>query len=342
MCDEEKVRESGIVALPAGNPVGNTLSMRPTGTVTFVFTDIEGSTVLWEHEPEAMRCAFARQEAIVREAMAAHGGYVYKMIGDAFQVAFSTASAALAAASAAQRALHAEPWGLIDIVKVRMALHTGVTEERGGDYVGPDLNRIARLLAVGHGGQVLLSQATADLVRDHLPEGVALRDLGEHSLKDLIRPERIYQVIAQGLSDDYPPLKTVHARPHYLPLPATPFVGREAELARIEALLQDPRCRLISLVGPGGSGKTRLAIEAAAQTVDPRSPPAFPDGAYFVDLVSASSTEAAISAIADRPLPWARRRLNCSDTWLARTSCWSWTTSSTCSRIIRSPSGCST
>jgi predicted ATPase/class 3 adenylate cyclase/DNA-binding CsgD family transcriptional regulator len=293
MDQERDHGESGIAASTSGSPAKNVLPASPTGTVTFLFTDIEGSTSLWEHDPEAMQRAFSRQEAIVREAMAAHGGFVYKMIGDAFQVAFATASAGLAAALSAQRALHVEPWGPIGVLKVRMALHTGVTEERGDDYVGPDLNRIARLLGAGHGGQVLLSQATADLVRDHLAEGVSLRDLGEHVLRGLVRPERIYQVVAPGLPEDYPPLKTVDARPRNLPAPATPFVGREAELAQIEALLQGGQCRLISLVGLGGSGKTRLAIQAAAQSQ------AFPHGVYFAGLAATSTPEGTVAAIAD-------------------------------------------
>ena len=153
---------------------------RPTGTVTFLFTDIEGSTRLWEQQHDLMQAAFSRQEAILREAIAAHGGYAYKMIGDAFQAAFQTAPDALQATLAAQRALAAEPWGAIGVVRVRMALHTGVVEERGDDYVGPLLNRVARLLSTGYGGQILLTATTRELVRDTLPPDVSLRDLGEH------------------------------------------------------------------------------------------------------------------------------------------------------------------
>ncbi|UCC63874.1 MAG: hypothetical protein JSV36_02100 [Anaerolineae bacterium] len=299
MYEEQDDEQPDITVSPSGHPAGNTPLTLPTGTVTFLFTDIESSTSLWERDPQAMQRAFSRQEAIVRATMNAHGGYIYKMIGDAFQVAFSTASAALAAALAAQCALHTEKWGPIGTLKVRVALHTGVTEERGDDYVGPDLNRIGRLLGAGHGGQVLLSQATADLVRDHLPEGVSLRDLGEHTLRGLIRPERIYQAVIPGLPEDYPLLKTVHAHPRNLPAPATPFVGREAELARIAALLQDPQCRLISLVGLGGSGKTRLAIQAAAQIVQPNDPQAFPHGVCFVGLAAIATPEGMVTTIAD-------------------------------------------
>jgi class 3 adenylate cyclase len=184
---------------------------RPSGTVTFLFTDIEASTGRWEAHPDMMPAAFARQEAILREAVAAHRGWVYKQIGDAFQ----TAPAALAAALAAQRALAAEPWpAAIGPLRVRMALHTGVAEERVDDYVGPPLYRVHRLLSAGHGDQILLTATTYELVCDSLPAGSAVRDLGEHRLKDLIRPEHVWQVAGAGLADTFPALKTLDARPH--------------------------------------------------------------------------------------------------------------------------------
>src|SRR5688572_30420217 len=181
---------------------------RPSGTVTFLFTDIEDSTKLWERQRSLMQAAFSRQEAILRQATAANSGYAYKMIGDAFQVAFPTAPQALQAALDAQRALHAEEWGEIGEIRVRMALHSGVTEERGDDYVGPALNRAARLMSAGHGGQVLLSEVTSGLVREQLPHGVTLREMGEHRLKDLTQPERIFQVVADGIPSEFPPLRT--------------------------------------------------------------------------------------------------------------------------------------
>jgi DNA-binding SARP family transcriptional activator/predicted ATPase/class 3 adenylate cyclase len=265
----------------------------PSGTVTFLFTDIEGSTYLWEHYPTAMQSAFHRQEVIIRECMAAHGGYVYKMIGDAFQVAFATAPAALSAALAAQRVLQAEPWGEIGTLKVRMALHTGMTEEREDDYIGPDLNRVARVLNAGYGGQVLLTQPTYELVRGHLPNDAKLLDLGEHILKDLVYPEHIYQLKAPELIDKFPPLKTIDSHLVHLPFQTTPFIGREEELAKISRLLENPDCRLITLVGIGGSGKTRLAIQAAANSHH------FSNGAFFVGLVFAHSREEIIQTIAD-------------------------------------------
>ena len=273
-------------------PGGIQTQPKPTGTVTFLFTDIEGSTRLWEQHSEAMQQAFARQEAILRTAMVAHHGYIYKMIGDAFQVAFSTAPEALAAALEAQIGLVSEHWGEIGALKVRMALHTGVTEERGDDYVGPELNRVARLLGAGYGGQVLMNQSTYELVRNQLPKDVSLRDLGWHQLKDLIHSEHIYQVIAPGLPEAFPLLKT--AQRVNLPTQTTPFIGREIELAMIGRLLADPDCRLVSLVGIGGSGKTSLAMQTAYQCRNE-----FAHGAAFIALAPVESLEAVIPAIAN-------------------------------------------
>jgi predicted ATPase/class 3 adenylate cyclase len=265
---------------------------RPTGTVTFLFSDIEGSTRLWEQYPQAMPQAFARQEILIRQAMAAHGGYVYKMIGDAFQVAFSTASDALSAAIETQRLLAAEPWSGIPQLKVRMGLHTGITEERPDDYVGPDLNRVARIMSAGHGGQILLSQTTGDLVHPHLPPQVELFDHGECLLKDLTHPERIYQVVAPGLPAHFPALKTVDMLQSSLPTQVTAFVGREEELGQIEDMLADPDCRLVTLVGIGGSGKTRLVIQAAGQCHQ------YAQAVRFVPLETVTSLDGMISAIA--------------------------------------------
>jgi predicted ATPase/class 3 adenylate cyclase/Tfp pilus assembly protein PilF len=249
----------------------------PSGIVTFLFSDIEGSTQRWERQPALMQRAFARQEAIMRAAMAAHGGYVYKMIGDAFQVAFANASDAVAAALEAQLALHSEPWGEIGPIRVRMALHTGETEERGDDYVGPLLNRVARLMSAGYGGQVLLTQAARDMAQDRLPHSASLRDMGERRLKDLIHPERVYQISAPGLPHDFPPLKTLDRRPNNLPAQLTSFVGREREMAEVKRLLNTSR--LLTLTGAGGAGKTRLALQVAADLVDD-----FEDGVFLVEL----------------------------------------------------------
>jgi predicted ATPase/class 3 adenylate cyclase len=266
----------------------------PTGTVTFLFTDIEGSTRRWETQPEAMDVALQRHDAILRETIERHGGYVFKTVGDAFCAAFAVAPDGLDAALAAQHALHDEAWPEVTgDVRVRMALHTGAAEARNGDYFGPTLNRIARILSAGYGGQVLLSTVTQELVRDHLPANVELWDLGEHRLKDLTRPERLYQLAAWGLPAAFPPLRTLDARPHNLPLQATPFIGRDREVAEVRERLLQPDTRLLTLTGPAGTGKTRLALQVAADCLD-----GFPDGVFFVALAPISDPELVLPAIA--------------------------------------------
>ena len=206
----------------------------PSGTVTFLFTDLEGSTQRWQQYPAAMGPALARHDRLVREAIAAQGGVVFKTIGDAVCAAFATAPAAVAAALTAQRALYAEPWGSTGPLRVRMALHTGQAEAQAGDYLGGPLNRVARLLALGHGGQVLLSGPTADLVQDYLPPGASLRDLGTHRLKDVQRPEHVFQLVVPDLPWEYPPLavsRTASAAP-VLP-PAQPRAVRERPALRL-------------------------------------------------------------------------------------------------------------
>lgn len=253
----------------------------PTSTVTFLFTDIEGSTKLWEEHGDAMHTVLARHDALVRQAIESNHGFVFKTVGDAFHAAFQIAPDAIAAALAAQRALDTERWDKTPI-RARMALLTGVAEERDGDYYGPPLNWIARLLTSGHGGQVLLSQATYELVRrDRLPEGVTLRDLGEHQLKDLIRPEHIYQIVAADLPSEFPPLKTLDTLPNNLPIQLTSFIGREKEILEIKRLLG--ATRLLTLTGAGGAGKTRLSLQVATDLLD-----GFKDGAWFIELAPLS------------------------------------------------------
>src|SRR5215212_8398110 len=191
----------------------------PTGTITFLYTDIEGSTTRWEQHPEAMKPAVERHDAILRQCIDARGGCVFRTMGDAFCAAFPTAAPALAAALDTQRALNKEPWDAsIAPIKVRIALHTGLGEVRDGDYVGQPLNRVARLMSAGYGGQILLSNATQELTGDHLPDAATLRDLGEFRLRDLTRPEHVYQLVAPDLQAHFPPLKTLDNRPNNLPL----------------------------------------------------------------------------------------------------------------------------
>ena len=273
----------------------------PTGTVTFLFTDIEGSTRAWEEHqsargPSGMARGLARHNAIIAGVATSNSGSVFKTIGDAFCVAFWTAQDALATAIDTQLALAEEDWAALGVskpVRVRMALHTGPAQEQDGDYFGPTLNRTARILATGHGGQVLVSTVTTELVRDHLLGGMALRDLGEHRLRDLARPERIFQLDCPPLPVDFPSLRSLDSRPHNLPVQLTAFVGRETALADAASRLRDPGTRLLTLLGPGGTGKTRIALQLAADCLDD-----FRDGAFFVALAPVRDTEHVGLAIA--------------------------------------------
>jgi len=266
----------------------------PTGTVTFLFTDVEGSTKLWEDNAPAMQAALARHDKILRNAIEERGGYVFKTVGDAFCAAFPTAPAALEAALVAQRELFAEEWDEeIGTLRVRMALHTGAAEERDGDYFGPPLNRVARLLSAAFGGQVLLPLTTQELVRDQLPADVELSDLGEHRLKDLGRPEHVFQLATSGLTADFPPLRTLDVHPNNLPLQPTPLVGREREIGEVADRVRSEEVRLITLTGPGGAGKTRLALQAAADVLEE-----FSDGVFFVALATITEPELVASTIA--------------------------------------------
>ncbi|MGB3716799.1 MAG: adenylate/guanylate cyclase domain-containing protein [Candidatus Promineifilaceae bacterium] len=264
-------------------------SRLPTGTITFLFTDIEGSTQLWQRHRMAMQAALAQHDALLRKEIESQGGYVFKTVGDAFCAAFSTAPDGLRAAFSAQCALQSQIGDLQ--ISVRMALHTGAAEERDRDYLGPPLNHVARLLSAGHGGQILLSLTTAELVHDLLPKGVTLRDLGEHRLKDISRPEHIFQLIAPDLPVDFPPLKTLDAVHTNLPAQLTTFIGRKKEMADLRDLITNQR--LITLVGPGGTGKTRLSLQVAADLMD-----VFPNGVWFVGLEKVDSPEYLAPAVA--------------------------------------------
>ena len=251
----------------------------PSGTVTLLFTDIEGSTRLWEAEPGQMARALERHDELIRSAIEEHGGYVFKTVGDAFCATFWTADSAVSAALSAQRQLGAEAWPTARPLLVRMGLHTGLCEERDGDYFGPVVNRVARLEAVAHGGQVVLSGTTAELVSQTLDVGVSLRDLGLHRLKDLGRPERVFQLEAPDLTASFPPLSSLDnpELPNNLPSVVNSFVGREPELAAVRSLVRSDR--LVTLTGAGGSGKTRLALQAAAELLDTTT-----DGVWFIEL----------------------------------------------------------
>jgi predicted ATPase/class 3 adenylate cyclase len=262
-----------------------------TRTVTFLFTDIEGSTQLWERFPEPMQAALVRHDTVLRAAIENNHGHVIKTTGDGLHAVFESASDGIAAVVTGQRALGAERWGTTGALKVRMALHTGEAEARDGDYYGPIVNRAARLMSVAAGGQILLSAVTAELVQGHLPDGLALRDLGEHRLKDLVRPEHVFQVVAPDLPADFPPLKSLNAFPNNLPVQLSTFIGRERELAEARRLLLTTR--LLSLVGPGGTGKTRLSLQLAADCL-----PSFADGVWFVELATLADPALVLQTIA--------------------------------------------
>src|SRR5512140_1589748 len=251
----------------------------PSGTVTFLFTDLEGSTKLWERYPGAMKTALARHDEIVRHAIENSGGHVIKSTGDGCHAVFDTCASGVAAALAAQQSLSSAPWEEVKPhrLRARMALHTGEAQERAGDYYGPALNRAARLMSVANGGQTLISTTTADLVRDQLPEGASIKDLGEHRLRDLVRSERIFQLTHAALPSDFPPIRSIDAFPNNLPVQLTTFIGREHELADARQKLHSTH--LLTLIGPGGTGKTRLSLQLAADVL-----PSFADGVWLAEL----------------------------------------------------------
>jgi len=260
------------------------VSELPTGAVTFLFTDIEGSTRLWEEHPDVMRLVLARHDAQLRAAIETNGGVVFKTVGDAFCAAFHTPREAVEAALAAQRNLRSAQGSAVHQqlpLKVRMAIHTGTAEVRDRDYFGPPLNRVARLLAAAHGGQVLLSLAAQELVRDDVPPTVGTRNLGQHRLRDLQRPEHVFQLTHPELPTEFPALRSLDLLPNNLPQQVTSFVGREKELKDVKEILQ--RTRLLTITGPGGAGKTRLSLHAAADMLV-----AFPDGVWVAELAPVS------------------------------------------------------
>jgi predicted ATPase/class 3 adenylate cyclase len=262
-------------------------------TLAFLFTDIEGSTRLWERFPAAMQAALARHDAILQAAIETAGGAVVKSTGDGTMAVFRSSTDGVRASLAAQIALGAEPWGETGPLRVRMAVHTGEADRRGDDYFGPTVNRTARIMAAAHGGQVVLSAVAAGLAADRLPDGAAIVDLGEHRLKDLGRPERVFQLVHPSIQRDFPPLVGHGDESAALPGADVDFVGRAAELSEIEGILADPATRLVTLSGPGGTGKTTLAQQVAARHVG-----RFTDGVRFVELADTADTEGVLIAIA--------------------------------------------
>ncbi|HEY9375790.1 MAG TPA: adenylate/guanylate cyclase domain-containing protein [Jiangellaceae bacterium] len=257
------------------------MAVPPTGTVTFLFTDIEGSTALLQRLGEVYGDVQERHCHIIRAAVEAEDGQVVRTEGDSFFVTFTSPTHALRAAIAAQRNLTENAWPADLELRVRMGLHTGHGVLGGGDYIGIDVNRAARIAAAAHGGQVLLSDAARALVQHDLPDTVTLRDLGEHRLKDINHPEHLFDLVVDGLPSDFPPIRSLDVQPNNLPPQLTSFVGRAEEIRQAVWLLGDHR--LVTLTGPGGSGKTRLALEVANTLLS-----RFDDGVFFVDLAPVS------------------------------------------------------
>jgi predicted ATPase/class 3 adenylate cyclase len=270
----------------------------PTGTVTFLFTDIEGSTKLAQQYPDQWNGMQKRHHLILSAAIESHNGFVFQIVGDSFATSFHTANDALDAALEAQRSLHNEAWSPAP-VKVRMGIHTGAAQLNNDalqtGYTGyTTLASTQRIMSAGHGGQILLSQTAADLAHDKLPAGVYLRDMGEQRLKDMLQPEHIYQLTASDLPCDFAPLATMEIINPNLPAQLTAFIGRETELASIKALLSDAHNRLITIVAPGGTGKTRLAIQTAAQVSSD-----YTDGVFFVGFADIVSNDDIIQTVAE-------------------------------------------
>jgi predicted ATPase/class 3 adenylate cyclase/Tfp pilus assembly protein PilF len=268
----------------------------PVGTVTFMLTDVVGSTRLWEQFPERMRQSLARHDALIESLVAEHAGVVVRPRGEGdsrFGV-FPRASDAVAAACAIQRALHAETWPLPEPLRVRLALHTGEADLREGDYYGSAINRCARLRDVANGGQAILSSVTASLARERLPADAVLRSLGRHRLKDLPEADEVFQLVHPELPADFAPLRSLSAAPHNLPIQLTSFVGREQDLDDLRQRLLRKDVRLLTLIGTAGTGKTRLAMQVAEDTLAE-----FPRGVFFVPLAPLTDPERMLSAIGD-------------------------------------------
>ena len=277
-----------MIPAQCGIALGGRVSDLPTGTVTFLFTDLEGSTRLWEEHPDAMKAALARHDAILRETIEGHGGHVVKTTGDGYHAAFATAHDAVDAAVAAQVALGGEQWEETGPLAVRIGVHTCEAEARDGDYYGSGVNRAARLMGVAHGGQVLVSAATSELVRG---QSVELADLGEHRLRDLGHAERIFQLVHPALERAFPPLLSVDAVPTNLPTMRTELIGRTDDVDALSELVA--RERLVTLTGVGGVGKTRLALGVAAAVAAE-----FADGCWLVELAPVSGGDEVAKVVA--------------------------------------------
>ena len=287
-----RLKQQALCAAPAVAPLPqkhHAAAPLPPGPLTFLFTDIEGSTRLWEEHLEAMDRALARHDALLYRTIKQCHGQVFRTVGDAFCAVFTSPPDALAAAIAIHLCLQAEPWGETGPIRVRIGLHTGEAQQRDGDFFGPTLNRVARLQSLGYGEQTLLSEATYTQVKNQTPQGVALEAMGSHWLKDLSKPELVWQILHPALPSQFPPLKSLRFFPNNLPQQFSSFIGREKEIGAVQSLLGSHR--LLTLTGSGGSGKTRLALEVGAALLEE-----YPDGIWLVEL--AALTDPALIAAA--------------------------------------------
>ena len=263
----------------------------PSGTLTFLFTEVQDAPRLWDEYPDVMHNAMARHDELFRDAVTSHDGFVLRTTGDGFHAVFATAHDAVTGAVAAQTELLADDWNITGTVRVRMGIHTGEAEYRDGDYSGSAVNRAKRLMSVAHGGQIVVSSVTEELLHDVAPEKYGFVDLGEHRLRDLGSPERLFQVAHPDLEREFAPLRTADSLPGNLPLPASSFVGREVELVRVADALA--ASRVVTLTGVGGVGKTRLALQVAGELL-----PSFPHGVWLCELAPVRDPDGVLDAIA--------------------------------------------
>ncbi len=266
----------------------------PTGTVTFLFTDVQGSTRLWEEEREFMRVALPRHDAMAEEIANRHGGMVVRSRGegDSLFMVFTSASGAINTALDFQREICQTEWSPTNKLVVRMGLHTGEVDLRDGDYYGSAVNRAARIRALAHGGQILISDVARALAAEQMPEGSSILDLGEHRLRDLAQIERVYQLVHPDLPKDFPPIRSLSNQPNNLPQQVTSFIGREKEITEVSKLLKSNK--LVTLLGTGGTGKTRLSLQLAADNSD-----GFKDGVWFAELAPLSDPKLVANTVAD-------------------------------------------
>lgn len=263
----------------------------PSGTVTFLMTDLEGSTRMWEQDPEAMTAAMVRHDELLEKTIAEHDGFVFSRMGDGMAAAFATAGDAVRAAAAFRGQLAEKNWRTPKPLRARIGLHTDEAVVVEDNYVSEPVNRCSRLMAAAHGGQIVVSGATEPLVRDELPHGCLLVDLGEHRLRDLGRPMRIFEVAADAGGDQFPPLRTLDAFPGNLPAQVSSFIGRQTEVSRVAGALAN--ARVVTVTGVGGVGKTRLALQVAADVL-----PHYRDGAWLVDLAPVRDPDGIATAVA--------------------------------------------